>query len=249
MILTSGKQVAYSAVALTIVIVWFQMTSTDLWIQKLLFDNSSHTWLLDKTDPVMRFVFYDGIKKLLVLFCVGITVCLLIFRQSPVVKQYRKGFRIVLLCLILVPSVVASLKATTNIACPRDITDFGGDIPYTYVFDDYPEGMRPNEQQKCFPAGHASGGFALMSLYFLFNTATARRRALFISITLGWLMGGYKMIIGDHFLSHTLVTMLLAWLTINLVVIIDAYFTTSSYFWLSSNIQTEAASREPEMSR
>jgi membrane-associated PAP2 superfamily phosphatase len=34
-------------------------------------------------------------------------------------------------------------------------------------------------------------------------------------------MGAYKMAIGDHFLSHTVVSMLLAWLIINLIVIAD----------------------------
>ncbi|HBY85604.1 MAG TPA: PAP2 family protein, partial [Colwellia sp.] len=33
----------------------------------------------------------------------------------------------------------------------------------------------------------------------------------------GWVMGGYKMAIGDHFLSHTLTTMTLSWLIICLI--------------------------------
>jgi membrane-associated PAP2 superfamily phosphatase len=53
-----------------------------------------------------------------------------------------------------------------------------------------------------------------MSLFFLFHSARNRKRALLFGITTGWLMGTYKMLIGDHFLSHTIVTMLLAWLII-----------------------------------
>jgi membrane-associated PAP2 superfamily phosphatase len=34
------------------------------------------------------------------------------------------------------------------------------------------------------------------------------------ALTIGWGTGGYKMLIGDHFLSHTIVTMLIAWLLI-----------------------------------
>lgn len=221
--MTPTRQAAYSALSLVIVLLWFQLIPTDMWIQKLLFNTSSDTWLLDKTDPVLRFLFYDGIKILLVIFWLGLSFSLLFFRQSLLINKYRQGLRIVLLSLIVVPSVVAATKATTNIACPRDIDTFGGDITYVYVFDIYPANKRPNQQQKCFPAGHASGGFALMSLYFLFNSAPSRRRALFSSITAGWLMGGYKMIIGDHFFSHTVVTMLLAWLIINLIVMIDRH--------------------------
>lgn len=38
-----------------------------------------------------------------------------------------------------------------------------------------------------------------------------------MAISIGWALGLYKMFIGDHFLSHTLVTMLLAWLMILLI--------------------------------
>ena len=30
----------------------------------------------------------------------------------------------------------------------------------------------------------------------------------------GWSMGYYKMLIGDHFLSHTVIVMIIAWLTV-----------------------------------
>jgi membrane-associated PAP2 superfamily phosphatase len=36
-------------------------------------------------------------------------------------------------------------------------------------------------------------------------------------MALAWSMGTYKMLIGDHFLSHTIVTMLLSWLIILMV--------------------------------
>jgi len=36
---------------------------------------------------------------------------------------------------------------------------------------------------------------------------------------IGWSMGTYKMLIGDHFLSHTTITMILAWLLILMIVI------------------------------
>ncbi|HIP14233.1 MAG TPA: PAP2 family protein, partial [Sulfurimonas autotrophica] len=38
------------------------------------------------------------------------------------------------------------------------------------------------------------------------------------AMIVGWSMGLYKMIIGDHFFSHTLITMILAWFIILLIV-------------------------------
>lgn len=39
-----------------------------------------------------------------------------------------------------------------------------------------------------------------------------------MAMVIGWSMGSYKMLIGDHFLSHTVITMILAWLLILLIV-------------------------------
>jgi membrane-associated PAP2 superfamily phosphatase len=73
------------------------------------------------------------------------------------------------------------------------------------------------EKQKCWPAGHASGGFALLSLIFLFHSRKNKIIAGSIAMVIGWSMGSYKMLIGDHFLSHTTITMILAWLLILLI--------------------------------
>lgn len=56
-----------------------------------------------------------------------------------------------------------------------------------------------------------------MALYFLFKTARAKNIALVFGIMAGVITGGYKMLVGHHFLSHTLATMILAWLVILLI--------------------------------
>jgi membrane-associated PAP2 superfamily phosphatase len=83
--------------------------------------------------------------------------------------------------------------------------------------DTYLEDFTQTGNQLCFPAAHASGGFALLSLFFLFKTRKNKMLALAAAMTTGWTTGLYKMLIGDHFLSHTIVTMLLAWLIILII--------------------------------
>ncbi len=221
--MTATKHVLFSAFALLIALLWFELTNTDLWLQNLFFNTQNNHWLIDSPGPLLHFIFYDGIKKLLILFALAILISLLFFRNRPWIKLHRRGLRIVLLALIIVPSVVGLLKATTNVACPRDIVAYGGDIPYVRVFESYPQGQKPENKQRCFPAGHASGGFALMSLYFLFHSKRNRRRALVFGLSIGWLMGIYKTLLGHHFMSHTIITMLLAWLLINLIVLFDDF--------------------------
>jgi len=206
--------VLFTGILLLICLLWFEFTPTDMWLQKLLYHESIHAWLWDRNEKISLFLFYDGIKVAIAVFGLGMIASLFALRKSPIVQQYRKGMVTVSLSLILVPAIAAGLKATTNVACPRDLTSFGGSIPYVRLFDHYPAGEKPQERQRCYPAGHASGGFALMSLFFLFHSARNRNRALIFGIATGWLMGIYKMLIGDHFLSHTIVTMLLAWLII-----------------------------------
>jgi len=79
---------------------------------------------------------------------------------------------------------------------------------------------------KCWPAGHASGGFALLSLFFLFKSRKNKKIAIITALSVGWAMGLYKMVIGDHFLSHTIITMMLAWL---IVLIIAKFVDTVVY--------------------
>jgi membrane-associated PAP2 superfamily phosphatase len=38
-----------------------------------------------------------------------------------------------------------------------------------------------------------------------------RRAALCLGLVMGTLMGGYQMVRGSHFMSHTLVTLVLVW--------------------------------------
>ncbi|MEJ2495894.1 MAG: phosphatase PAP2 family protein [Sulfurovaceae bacterium] len=108
--------------------------------------------------------------------------------------------------------------ATTKVPCPHDIVHYGGSYPDVKVLDAYPKDFLHKSNVRCWPAGHASGGFALMSLYFLFKTPKNKKRALIVAIVIGWIMGLYKMLLGDHYLSHTIVTMLLSWLLILIVV-------------------------------
>jgi membrane-associated PAP2 superfamily phosphatase len=121
------------------------------------------------------------------------------------------------LSAIFIPAIVGGLKKTTNMPCPKNEIHYGGKLIRTAVWQIYPQPYKNMEHIACWPAGHASGGFALMSLFFLFKTKRNKLLALSGALALGWTMGIYKMLIGDHFLSHTLITMILSWLLIIMI--------------------------------
>jgi len=201
---------------------WFlEATDLDLWIQRLFFEADTNSWLVDKSAALPKLIFYDGIKSVLYVFAAGIFLYQFYLSRAGARIAYIRGLRIVLLSLVLVPATVGILKNVTNIACPADLTYFGGNAAYLSYFGEQALRSPAEGKQRCFPAGHASGGFALMALYYLGLKSPGRSKAgLVFGVCLGWVMGGYKMLIGDHFFSHTLTTMVLSWIVIQLIVIV-----------------------------
>ncbi len=121
-----------------------------------------------------------------------------------------------LLSLLLSLSSVALLKRALPAECPWDLQQFGGALPFIGVFADRPSTMHPTQ---CFPAGHASVGYAWVALYFYFLPVCARKAqtGLTIALLLGALLGVTQQLRGAHFLSHDLTTLWLCWLVSSLV--------------------------------
>ncbi|HHI69425.1 MAG TPA: phosphatase PAP2 family protein [Rhodobacteraceae bacterium] len=206
------RHVLISVILLFVVIFGLENTGIDLLVQKMFFRDGA--WLIDYSQPVIRFLFYDAPKRILV---IGTAVILLLWLLSWVVKplaRFReRKYIYIVLCMLLVPAVVGLGKKETHVHCPYQLQEFGGDVPYVTLFEankvDYPG--------RCFPAGHASGGFALLLFVMLARTRRQQLAAVATAMALGWAMGGYQMLNGRHFLSHTLTTILLAWIIILLV--------------------------------
>jgi membrane-associated PAP2 superfamily phosphatase len=94
--------------------------------------------------------------------------------------------------------------------CPNDLIQYGGNLPYLQLFDALPIGVAMG---KCFPGGHASGGFALMAFYFAFRDMRPKfaQSMLMFSLSLGFVMGWAQMMRGEHFLSHNLWSAWVVW--------------------------------------
>ena len=66
---------------------------------------------------------------------------------------------------------------------------------------------------RCFPAGHASAGFAFVGGYFALRhkAPAAARWWLAAAVLAGLVLGGAQQVRGAHFMSHTLWTGWLCW--------------------------------------
>jgi len=181
---------------------------------RFFYSQNAQRWLIHKDDPLPRLFFYTGAKRAVIVFGLLTLIAFgLSFKRSALVP-YRQRLLMVALSLILVPTIVAGSKNITNVHCPWATDRYGGDQPYVKVLEHYPPGDYPRRVGKCFPAGHPTGGFALMSLFFVFSTAKSQRRALALGLTTGWIMGGFQMLKGAHFLSHVIFSMIASWMVI-----------------------------------
>ncbi|MDD3953553.1 MAG: phosphatase PAP2 family protein [Lentisphaeria bacterium] len=186
----------------------------DLWVQDCLYDWNSRQWLVafDK-HSALGLIFYVIPKILLGIFAGLLFLLTIRQRWGRFACPWNRSRLIyVLLCMALIPSLVAILKAHTGVAYPRKIDRYGGgNIPYRTVWQSIPRHIG-EKRYKGWPAGHASGGYALFGLAFAALSRPGRRRGLMIALATGSLMGTYQMLAGNHYLSHTIVSMLLAWL-------------------------------------
>lgn len=192
----------------------FEVTDLDLRLQDRLFLSGSNRWLIDAKEPIGRLLFYSGIKVLLVVIGVGFALVYLMSFSIAALRNYRRQMLLMVAAMSVVPLVIAGLKNATNVYFPSQLERYGGDKPYVKVFARFPPGNEQARRGYGYPAGHASGGFSLMALYFVFSTRRGSLLGLGTGLAVGWAMGGYQMAKGAHFLSHTVVTMLAAWLII-----------------------------------
>lgn len=111
--------------------------------------------------------------------------------------------------MALGPAVVASLKLVTGPRCPWDLIEFGGHAQAATAWF-----VGAADAGRCFPSGHASGGFALIALYFAglaIGDARLRRVGLWAGLVAGFVFGGIRIVQGAHFLSHNLWSAAVVW--------------------------------------
>jgi membrane-associated PAP2 superfamily phosphatase len=207
----------WPAVALLLVLFGlFEITGIDLWVQDHCYNFNTGGWLVDARAALPRLLFYTGPKALIWALGIG----LLVLACAPARWRERMPWRglarrdlwVVIATLATAPALIATSKATTNVFTPDAIRRYGGFAPYVKVMESYPSNDRPTRRGRGFPAGHASGGFALMALAGLAGTRRGRRIGLAIGLGLGTMMGVYQMLKGVHYLSHTLITALFCWI-------------------------------------
>jgi len=127
------------------------------------------------------------------------------FRQLPMAR--RAQLALTTLAALL---VVSTVKLYSRTSCPWDLQAFGGVA--TYV-SHWAWGVRDGGTGGCFPAGHASAGFAFIGGFFAFRQVLPKTawRWFAGAMLAGLVFGLAQQVRGAHYMSHTLWTAWLCW--------------------------------------
>ena len=113
---------------------------------------------------------------------------------------------------LLALAVISAVKNLSATSCPWDLAAFGGVARYA---SHWALGTLDGGSGRCFPAGHASAGFAFIGGYFALRRRAPRAARWWLgsAVTAGLVLGSAQQVRGAHFMSHTLWTGWLCWTT------------------------------------
>lgn len=212
---SSNRALIVTLILLAGVTALFELTNLDLALQDLCYNFETRRWVVDAKDPLGRAIFYNGPKVLVwVIALSALTLAAGPARWREKFRLNRRGLWLAVLVIATVPALAGLGKKYTNVFCPSEVRRYGGDVAYAKLCEPFPEDDRPDRKGGCFPAGHASGGFALLGLLAVRASRRWRNGIIALGLGLGWWMGLYQTLKGAHYLSHTLTTMLVAWLVV-----------------------------------
>ena len=138
-------------------------------------------------------------------------------RLAPVLRftaRHRRDFLYVVFAFSLCTGVIHYLKSHTSVYCPVETTQYGGKIEHKEWYDNFTL-LQDAGEGRCWPGGHASGGFTLLALYFVARRYRWRYAKVVLhgSLLLGMVYGTTRVLQGWHYMSHTFWAGIFVWLT------------------------------------
>ena len=140
----------------------------------------------------------------------AVAVAWMVSMRREALHAWRKPLAYLLLSVLVATTLVGFTKHWTNMDCPWDLARYGGTRPFIGLLGTRPVGLG---RGICFPAGHASSGYAWMALYYFLAVLRPRWRwtGLGVGLGMGLLFGISQQLRGAHFLSHDLWTLMICW--------------------------------------
>jgi membrane-associated PAP2 superfamily phosphatase len=195
---------AFVATALALLVV-FGSSDLDRQVTRVFFDAArggfplTNAWWL-------KAVLHDAVRSasaLAALAVLGVTVAAWLVPGFERARTCRHELAFVSVGALAAAATVGVLKHFSNHACPWEIADFGGFVPYRHLLA--PHGALP-PIEGCFPAAHPLAGYAWLSVAFALRPRAPQMASLAMRavLVLGTVLGFVQIARGAHFLSHVL---------------------------------------------
>jgi membrane-associated PAP2 superfamily phosphatase len=201
----SQRRLAVITLALLLMLMAWDTTDLDMrlahWFGTAQGFPLTHDWLLDN-------VLHEGGRKLS--WIVALALTLAVWWPFGPLRLLEPNERVQLILGSLAAVLLVSLlKSVSPASCPWDMSAFGGVARHVSHWAWTSDGG----SGRCFPAGHASSGFAFIGGYFIWRRHSARvaRNWLLVSLLAGFTLGFAQQARGAHFMSHTLWTGWFCW--------------------------------------
>lgn len=194
--------------ALLLALLWLRWGQGDVWLAKWIYAAEGGHWSL-RHGLITEAVLHRLGRALSLLGWLGVSAMAVLAWRRPAWRNWRRPLLYLSLSVLASVLLVGALKRSLVTDCPWDLAEFGGTRPMLAVGE-----SRPLEwpAEHCFPAAHASTGYAWLALYFVaFGSLRWRRRALLGALGLGLAFGLGQQLRGAHFLSHDLWSAAICW--------------------------------------
>lgn len=194
-------------------IITVEWGGADLALARVVYAAEGGRWLLKDHWLTQTVIHESGLR-----FSVALLLLVWVLAVASVLFPRWRVARAPLIYLAFVlplsPIVVTVLKSSLPVSCPWDLEFFSGATPWQGGWWGAVTGQGGAQESGCFPAGHASGGYTFVALYFALRNSLPRWR--FAGLAFGLLLGltydVAQQLRGAHFLSHGLWTLAISWL-------------------------------------
>lgn len=210
--MTSTRAAVRWGLALLPVLLLWDLSGLDLAFARLAGTSQGFAW---RDEWLLTTVLHDGARHaawaLAVLLCLGAVWPVAGLERLP----FRRRLQVPAVAL-MATAAVALLKSGNATSCPWDMAAFGGVAHPVWHWQGWR--MADGGAGHCFPAGHATTGFAWFGGWFAWRDVAPRVAAQWLwgSLAAGALLGLAQQWRGAHFASHTLWSAWICWMLASL---------------------------------
>ena len=188
---------------------WLMVFHGDFVIADRLYAWQGGEWMLRQHWFTTGWI-HEGGKRLSLSLWLATAIMTAMVWRKPAWQAWRRPLIALLASVLMCTTVVAIIKHLLPTFCPWNLARYGGSETLVGLFQAWPAGVARNA---CFPAAHASTGFAWVALYFFFLQVRPQWRGwgLATGVAMGTVFAVSQELRGAHFLSHDLTTIMLCW--------------------------------------